>query len=233
MKMFLPLAVLALYSAPAPAAERRVGIGSFERIRVDGPFEVRVATGRSPGASVSGDRDLIERIEVRVEGTTLIVRMGSNGWGERPYVAAETAPVITLTTPSLVAATVFSGGRITIGRMRGQRVDLTVSGSGTLALTTADAEQLNASVIGTGTITLGGRATRARLLTNGPGAIDAGALSVNELVVRLDGPGETRAQARYSAQVTNTGLGKVTIAGNAKCTVKALAGGPVTCGPKL
>lgn len=226
-------ALAALFASPAWAAERRVQIGSFERLRVEGPFEVRVTTGRSPGGGIVADPHVIERIEVRVDGTTLVVRMGSDGWGERPRVAVDAPPVITLSTPSLAAATVFAGGKVTVTRMKGTRLDLAVSGAGQIALEQADAEQVNATLIGTGSITLGGRTSRARLLSNGPGTIDAGDLQADQLVVNLDGSGETRAQARYTAQVTNTGLGRVIIAGNAKCTVKAAAGGPVSCGPNL
>jgi hypothetical protein len=110
------------------------------------------------------------------------------------------------------------------------RVNVTVSGNGSLALAAADTDQLNATLIGTGQMSLAGRAARARLVTRGPGAIDASALAVNDLTVHLDGVGETRAAARYTAQVTNSGLGMVTVTGNAKCRVNAAAGGPVTCG---
>lgn len=233
--MIRPVLALLLFvlATPASAAERKIGLGSFDRLRVEGPFDVRVATGRSPGGGISGDRDAIDAIEVRLDGTTLVVRPGASGWGERPRGDADTPPVITLTTPALVAAAVFGGARVTIGRMKGARVDLSVSGTGTIALTAADTDQLNATLIGSGSMSIGGRAARARIVTNGPGTIDAVALEAGDLFVRLDGLGATRARARYTAQVTNTGLGTVVIDGNARCTVKALAAGPVTCGPKL
>jgi hypothetical protein len=92
------------------------------------------------------------------------------------------------------------------------------------------AEQANASVVGGGRIALAGRATHARMLINGPGAIQAGALAVDDLTVRLDGPGETDARARYLANITTTGMGRVIVAGSPKCTVRAPAGGTVACG---
>lgn len=225
---------LALFApaAPAFAAERSFSVGSFDRVRVDGPFEVRVTTGSSPTARASGSGALLERVDVDLNGTTLIVRMGNGGWGETPGKAGGSAPVITLSTPRLIAATVSAGARVAITKMASQRIDVGVTGAGVLTIARADADQLNATLVGTGQITLGGRASRARLLTNGPGTIDASALSVNDLIVRLEGAGETKAAARYTAQVTSNGLGKVTVSGTAKCTVKAIAGGPVACGAK-
>ena len=52
----------------------------------------------------------------------------------------------------------------------------------------------------------------------------------NVVAVLLDGPGETKAAARYTAHITNLGLGAVAVAGSPKCTVVARAGGPVACG---
>ena len=231
MKSLLSALLPALLFVPAaaPAANRTVSVGSFERIRVDGPFEVHVQTGRSPGATISGDRRAADDVQVRTTGATLVVSKGTGGWGEQ--TGASGSVVVTLTTPSLTSAVVQAGGRVTISAMKAMRVDVSVSGAGSLALAAADTDQLNATVVGTGQMTIGGRAARARLTTSGPGAIDASALDVRDLVVTLDGVGETKAKARYSAQVTNTGLGTVTVAGGAKCAIKAPAGGPVRCGP--
>lgn len=222
------LLALVLVPAVAPAASRTVSVGSFERIRVDGPFEVHVQTGRSPGATISGDTRATEDVQVRTTGATLIVSKGTGGWGEQ--AKGKGPVVVTLTTPNLTSAVVQAGGKVTISAMKAMRVDVSVSGAGSLSLAAADTDQLNAIVVGTGQMTLGGRAARARLTTSGPGAIDASALDVRDLIVMLDGVGETKAKARFTAQVTNTGLGTVTVAGGAKCTIKAAAGGPVSCG---
>jgi hypothetical protein len=231
--MIRALLLLLLLISPgvASAADRTVGIGSFERLRVEGPFRVTVAAG-PPRVQVSGDRRAIDEVDVRAEGGTLVVRMGSNGWGEQP-TATDAPLTITLSASALVGVTVIGAADVTVARMKGQRVDVSVSGTGNIALAAVDADQLNLTVIGSAGIKASGHAAKARLLTNGPGTIDAGALATDDLFVRLDGAGETKAQARFSAQVVNTGLGRVTVVGNAKCSIKASAGGPVSCGPKL
>lgn len=227
------LSALALFSlaAPATAAERTYSIGSFDRIRVEGPFEVRLTTGKSPGARAEGAARATEGLDIRVEGTTLIVRASMNGWGEQPVAGNTGAPVIRVSTQAIRSATVIGGGRLTIGgAIKGQRVDLSLSGSGSLGAPTLDADQLNATLLGSGSMTLGGRAAKVRLTTSGSGAIDAAPLSAGDLILRLDGPGETRVTARFTANVTTTGLGAATVYGTPACTVKAVAGGPVSCG---
>ena len=223
--------LLLLLPTAASAADRTVGIGSFERLRVEGPFRVTVAAG-PPRAKVSGDRRAIDEVDVRAEGGTLVVRMGSNGWGEQP-VATDAPLTVTLSAPALIGVAVIGAADVAVARMKGQRVDVSVSGTGSIALGSVEADQLNLSVIGSAGIKASAHAPKARLLTNGPGTIDAATLATDDLFVRLDGAGKTKVQARFSAQVVNTGLGRVTVVGNAKCSIKASAGGPVSCGPKL
>jgi len=230
--MIRSLLLFALLAAPAalPAQQRTIGVGSFDRVRIDGPFDVVIDTGRSPAATIQGDRDAAEAIDIRVDGTTLVVHRAINAWGERPDRAASTATVVRLATPVLTAVTAIGGGTTKVGRMKGARIDLALTGGGVLAVAAAEGPQVNATVIGSGGIVVAGQATRARLLTNGPGTIDAAKLDTGDLTIRLDGAGTTKAAARYTAQVTNVGSGAVIVAGPAKCTVRALAGGPVRCG---
>lgn len=186
---------------------------------------MRVETGTSPRASVEADEALLDRITVVQQGETLAVRVtGGNA------TRASGPAVVTLSTTVLHTVTVSTGARVRVSRVRGQQVALSVTGTGAIDVAAVDADQLQATVIGTGTMTLAGRASRARLLTNGPGTIDAGALVADALTVGVDGPGETKAGARFTAQVTNTGLGHVAVIGSAKCTVVAPAGGAVECG---
>lgn len=228
--MIRVLLLLLLVASPVAAAERPVFVGSFDRLRVEGPFQVTVASGRSPSARISGDPRLLDHVEVRLDGTTLVVRATIERWQEQPDTRGSTPVAVTLATPVLSSAIVVGGGAVTVTGARAARLDLSVTGSGSIVLAGANAEQANATVIGSGRIALAGRAGKARLLVNGAGRIDADRLDAGELVVRVDGPGETLARARFLATVTNIGLGHVAIAGTPRCIVRSDAGGPVQCG---
>ena len=73
--MIRPLLALALPAAPgiAHAADRSFMVGSFTRVRVDGPFAVTIATGKSPGAKATGSNDALDALTVRVDGDTAVV----------------------------------------------------------------------------------------------------------------------------------------------------------------
>ena len=228
--LLLALPLLAV-AAPAAAEDRSFAIGSFDRVRVDGPFRVIVTVGASPAGTASGDPRTIANLDVRVDGTTLTVRAGTSGWGEQGGAGREQAPVVRVATPALRGIVTIGAAQVSVGgAWRGQRLDVSLTGSGSLAAPTIDADQLFATVLGSGTMTLGGRAARARLTTSGTASIAATPLVVNDLAVRLDGNGAIDAQARYTATVTATGLGAVTVYGKPACTVSAGAGGPVSCG---
>lgn len=230
-RLFLSALAAALISAaPAQAAERTYAVGSFDHVRVDGPFEVHVDTGGSPGARASGSAELLDRLDITVNDTTLIVRLGNGGWGETPKRAGAAPPVVTLSTPRLTAIAASAGARVSVAKMAAQRIDLSLVGAGTLAVDGAAADEIRASQFGTGSMRLAGRAARVRLSGTGAGSIDAGALIASDLVVRLDGNGDIRANALHTAQVTSTALGQVTVVGAAKCTIRATADGPVRCG---
>ncbi|MEN2786410.1 GIN domain-containing protein [Sphingomonas qilianensis] len=231
--MIRPLALL-LLSLAAPA-ERQYSVGSFDRLRVDGPFRVVLTTGRSPRATAEGDPRVTDTIDIRVEGSTLVVRAGLSGWGEQAMPGRGAAPpLIRLSTGMIRSASLIGGGDVTInGALKGQRIDVMLTGSGSLQARAVDADQLVASAIGAGRLTLGGRAAKVRLSTNGTVELQAGALIAGDLRVRTDGNGTLVAQARYTAEIFPAGVGAITVYGKPACTIRGVPAGRVSCGEMM
>lgn len=220
---------IALGAAGGQSTTRTVAVGSFERARVDGPFEVTIATGQVPRAKVTGPVRAVDALVIDVQGGTLTVRARPLASGEPP-LAATSRLTIDLATPLLRSGSVQGGGRLSIAPMKAERIDLSVSGSGELSVDGVRTDQLNATLVGTGRMRIAGQAQRALLQSQGAGTIDSAALTVNDLTIRADGTGDTRAAARYTARITASGLGAVTVSGRPACTVRS-SGSPVTCGP--
>lgn len=217
--------MLLLSAGPALAADRSVMLTEFERLRVEGPFAVRVVSAGRRGARISGDRDAQDRVALRQQGSTVVVGvadMGWNGWRDKGAQA-----VVTIVAPQLRAATVNGGGRLSVERMRGQRIELTLNGAGSLAVGAVEADQLIGTVFGTGALSVGGATGQARFTNDGNGSIAADALKVRALTVMARSVGDTDVRAQVSAQVSNSGVGAVRVAGGAPCMVTG--GGPVSC----
>lgn len=230
MHRYIGFALLLTLPAAVPAAERKLFISSFERVRVEGPYQVTVAAGRSPGGTISGEAAQLDGVEVRQDGMTLVVRPSIARWEEQPHTLATKPVAIGLATPSLSGVSVIGASKVSATGMKGKRIDLSVAGTGAIDAAVASADEVNATTVGNGQITASGRTAKARLIVNGAGVIHADALDAGEVLVRVDGPGEATGRARFTANVANTGLGRVAITGSPKCTVLATAGGPVACG---
>lgn len=216
------IAPLVLFAAPAGAADRTAFVSDFDRVRVEGPFEVHVMTRAAPAARIAG-AGAGDGVDVRVESGTAVVRAGPRGGGG--------VPIVYLRTTNLRGATVIGGGKLDIaGPLRAQRVDVQVSGGGSLSAPAIDAESLTATLIGAGTLSLGGRGGQVRLLSSGAGTVDAATLQADDLVIRGGGSGPITARARYFADVMNIGLGAVTVLGSPKCKTRASGGGTIACG---
>jgi hypothetical protein len=231
LRRSLAFALIAL-AAPAHAADRSYVVTNFDRVRVDGPYsvQVEVGTGGGAAASASGDDRALGDLDISVNGGTLTVRKGSQGWGERGK-ASGPPPVIILRTPAVRGATVVGGAKLALnGRLRTARLDVQITGAGTIDARGVDADDVVVTVIGNGNVALAGRTARARFSTNGGGSIAAMALDAGEIIVTLEGAGETRASARYLADLTNKGLGLIAVTGNPKCTVRGQSVGPIECG---
>src|SRR3546814_7273657 len=83
------------------------------RIRVDGPFVVTLATGKSPSATASGGSRALERVAIDVEGRTLRISPNRSAWGG--YPGEQRGPVeIVVTGHDLRAASVNGSGRLVI-----------------------------------------------------------------------------------------------------------------------
>jgi hypothetical protein len=233
MKRILPAAAVALAAlaaaAPALAAERRFSVTDFDRIQVDGPFQVNVTSGRPAAAVASGDSAALDRVSISVEGRTLRIRPNRSAWsgypGDRP------GPVrIEIGTRRLATAIVIGSGAVTLDRAEGMKVDLSLSGSGTLEVGAIEADTLLVGLIGSGGMRLSGKAKNLRATLRGTGNLDARGLTALDAEVNADSAGPLVVGATRTAKVRATGSGEVEIVGTPDCTVSVHGAGPVRCG---
>ena len=196
----MSVALLLLAAAPAAAAERGYSVTSFDRVRVEGPFEVVLTTGKAVSARASGSAEAIERLSLRVEGRTMLIRPGLSAWGGYP------------------------------GKQSGPPRILTVEGSGQISVGALDADNASLAVAGSGAIEAAGRGKQASAVARGTAEIRAAGLAVSDLTLASESAGAVTMNASRSARVSVMGPGPVTVEGNAACEVKKLGSGPVSCG---
>lgn len=217
--------LLLLSAAAAPADERTFLIGSFDRLRVEGPLLVEVAPG-SPSAIASGERRALDRLVVHVEGGTLVVGPGVGMIGED--APAPGSARVRVTVPAMRSVLVNGGADVRIAAMAGGRVELALNGDSRLTVGAVRGEDVNVTLTGSGAVTLGGTAARLRMSLYGSGSVDASGLVARDAVLISESSGAVRADVRGTARIIATGSGQVEVLGDPECTVRGP--GPVRCG---
>lgn len=219
-KTALALLVLMGTATPAIAAERTLSVTSFDRIRVDGPFRVKLTTGVAPFARVSGSGTAIDRVSVEVQGRTLVVRGNPSSWGG--YPGQGSGPVeVAVGTPGLTAAWLNGAGSLAINSVKGLSFDLALQGSGSVAVGNANVDQLKISISGAGSVAAAGVAPKLTAMVRGTSSFDGASLRVKDAIVGVEGPSVVKVLATNSAKVDARGTSTVEVAGGPACTVKS------------
>ena len=227
MRTFLIATALLALAAPANAETRNFGITSFEKVRVDGPFRVRLTTGVAPFATASGSPAALDRVAIEVRGNTLVVHNNLDSWGG--YPGKDVGPVeVSLGTHDLSAAWLNGSGMLSIDRVKGLSFDLSVQGSGAGEIGEANVDQLNVSVVGTASARLAGEAAKVTAVIRGISTLDASSLLVRDATLGADGAATISASIRNSVTIDATGPATVRLTGAPSCTLRVAGSASVS-----
>lgn len=223
----IALLVAASLPAPAPASQRNYSVTNFDRIRIDGPYQVQLRTNVSPFARATGSAASLDGVSIAVEGRTLIVRADSGGWGG--YAGEDRGPVtIELGTHDLGTAWINGSGALLIDQVRGLSFDLSIQGAGSARIDKAEVDQMKVGISGAGSARLGGTAKKLTAIIRGTSSFDGEGLAVKDAVIGAEGPAIIRATVTETAKIDAIGIGSVTLGGKPACTVNAKGSAVVT-----
>lgn len=210
---------IAMFAASsAGAVDRTLSVTTFDKIRIDGPYKVKLTTGVSPFAKVSGSPTAIDGVSVDQQGGTLVVRGNPSTWGG--YPGQGRGPVeISVGTQTLSAVWINGPGSLAVDKIKGLSFDLSVQGSGSAAVANANVDQLKVAISGVGTVSIAGTAPRLTAIVRGTSSLDASALAVKDATVGAEGPAQVRLTVTNSAKIDARGVSTVDVAGGAACTV--------------
>lgn len=227
---FLIVLPLLAAAVPAGAATRMIPVPTFDKLRVEGPYRVRVHTGGATSVKASGPAASLDRLLVETRGDMLVVSTEKKrswrgtGWRKEDVVT------IDISVPALESADLAGSGDMTIDEIRGAAFVAQLTGSGNLDVGRLDASRLKASVTGSGNLSLMGKADRADISVTGSGNLAASRLSVDLLNAAVLGSGNIDIGATLTARANVTGSGDITIAGRPNCTTSKNGSGNIRCG---
>ncbi len=228
MRIFLPACLLLAAAAPADAATRNFGVSGFDRIRVEGPFKVRLATGVAPFAIASGGSPAaLDSVTIDVQGRTLVVRSNRSSWSG--YPGETKGPVeISIGTHDLTAASLNGSGSLAIDKAKGLSFDLTVQGAGSASIGSVAVDHLKAAISGTASAVIAGTAPRLTAIIRGISSLDASGLAAKDAVIGAQGSATVRANVTNSVKIDTQGPATIELAGRPACTVKAAGSASIT-----
>lgn len=215
-------------AAPAHAVERNFGVSGFDRVRLDGGYRVTLTTGIAPFAKASGSSRAIDKLSLRVEGRTLVIKAAPNsGWGG--YPGEGDGPIeISIGTHELSAVSVNGGGAINVNHVEGLKFEAAAQGAGSIAIDNVEVDQFNLSLAGTASARLAGKSGKATLMVRGISALDAEGLAVKDAIIGAEGPAVVKVTATDTAKVNAVGVGSVILGGNPACTLSVQGSATVT-----
>ena len=219
MRTILPaLGLILVASTPANAATRNFGVSGFDRIRVEGPFRVKVTTGVAPFARASGSAQGIDGLSIATLGRTLVVRGGSS-WGGYPGAAA--GPIeVEIGTHELSSASLVGSGSLAISAVKGLTFDLTAQGSGAASIGAVAVDQFRLQAGCSGAISLAGAAQKITAVIRGVSSFDARELAVKNAVIGAEGAATIRMNVSETAKVDARGASTVELTGSPACASK-------------
>lgn len=227
MKSFI-LAAVAVTS-PVFAAEQSLSVTDFDRLRVEGGFTVEVRSGTATSAKVIGTQAAIDVTNVEVQGRQLNIRRNRSSWGGYPGQVPPAA-TIRITVPLLSYVWVSGPAKVSVERLKGQRVAASLEGSGSLSIANITADRVELSTFGSGTLTVAGTIGTLTAVARGGGIFDAGKLVAADAKLTSESTGDVMLWVKRAVNVTMTGPGTVTVLGKPACTVKNTGSGTVKCG---
>lgn len=212
--------------ASGPVTQRSYDLTGFDEVALAGSQDVIVAVGGAHAVRAEGPAEVLDRLDIRVEGDTLRVGMKKGNWSwssDRPRTR------IFVTLPALRAAAVAGSGDMQVDRVAGNSFSASVAGSGDLQIAELKVGEAQFSVAGSGDIRAVGTAERSNVSVAGSGDVDTSGLQVRTTSASVVGSGDVRVHASDTANVSIVGSGDVWVAGSARCTINKRGSGEVHC----
>lgn len=188
--------------------EKARALGAFSKLRIDGPFDVRLAQAGSDQATVIADDNIEPLVETVVEGDALVVRMKREAG-----FTTRSAPLVRVDARALQAIAINGSGDLSAERFKADSLNLSIIGSGDVNFGLVEVKDLNVSISGSGDVRLAGRAEQQSWSVSGSGDVDARALAGKAAKVGISGSGDVAIGVTEQLDVQLSGSGDLSYGG--------------------
>lgn len=226
---------LTLGGCGSSSVERHFAITGFDRVRVVGGDRIEMTTGQPFAVSARGQRELIDKVHVRRDGTTLVIergrspRMHWSGWGWWRAFASDRVR-ITVALPRLARVESIGAPRIDVDTVRGEAFEARMEGAGRIDIDELSVQRARFDLAGAGEVRAEGHVAQLIGRLKGAGELRLRRLRADQADIEVAGAGSVRAAVEGPARVATLGAGKVDLGTKARCTITRDGIGKVRCG---
>jgi Putative auto-transporter adhesin, head GIN domain len=212
------------------AEQRKLLVGGFNDIVIDGDMSVNIMTGKGASAKATGDRWILDLLKLDRVSETLYIRVQQTA-SDQNTVRIKQPLVITLTNQSIRSIKLRGNAKLTVNNIESDGVArIYVDGGGSVDIGRMKTDKLDVAMSGSGQVTIGaGSARETALQMQGAGIYDAKNLKTRKFRLEQNGNATVSANVEESAQLANTGSGTITITGNAECFIRRAGSAIITC----
>lgn len=157
-------------------------VDNFDRIKMVGSFDVFVTVGKKQSIEITFDDNLLDNVETKVKGKTLILDT------ERSYSSRRNCKI-----------------EITVEELEYVKL----SGSGDIVVNDLDNDFFEYVLSGSGNLTADGKVNDLELSISGSGDIDTRDLIAEDVYVKISGSGDIKVHAKKSFDGRVSGSGDI------------------------
>lgn len=205
-----------------PTKTEQRSVSGFHAINSQLPGTIEISISDSYSVAVQAQENILPNIKTEVISGTLQLYCDKNLWSADNLV-------IRVSGPSFDALALGGSGTMKVKNLlRGDQLDLSVAGSGTIDLPEASVGHLNCEIAGSGDISVGGTAQDARYEISGSGDIHAKQLAVQQAQAEIAGSGTIECQVAQKLRASISGSGDVYYTGSPQVDTDISGSGSVS-----
>ena len=205
MKKYILLVAFSVLATSLYAQKKETRkVGDFSYISMGINADVFIKQGSIIEVILEGDEETLENTKTYVSGNTLKIRSENISWWKN---SKKIKVYITLKDFTGVSVS-GSGSVVNEGMLKGENVELHVSGSGDIDLN-LQARDTDISISGSGSIILEGKGKTAGLSISGSGKLDAQDYVLETITIKISGSGGAYIYATKEIESRISGSGTI------------------------
>lgn len=205
-------------------------VTGFDRIELSYTGELFITQGETEALTVEAEDEVLPKLESRVEGGTLHLTRGGD-WKDKLLgglmAITQKRPVYRVALRTLRGLKLSGQGKVEVGPLTTEELELGVSGLGTIHVPQLSAERLKVTSSGRSELSLGGSAREQTVVVSGSAEYQAAELASARATVRISGHGNIHLNVSDELDVTISGFGSVTYRGQPQVRQTISGGGQV------